>query len=272
MTSKVFRAILATLLASGMSAPALAHEFWIQPTQYQVAAGGDVVADIRVGQDFKGVAYSYIPPNFARFDLVMGDTVLPVEGRAGDRPALQMAAPGDGLVIVVHQTKVYKLVYTDFDKFSDFVTHKDAAWALDRFEERGLDPGNVRENYTRFGKSLIAVGAGDGVDREVGLLTEIVAEANPYTDDLSGGLPVRVLFEGTPRAAAQVELFARLPDGTVEVTTHETDADGRAVLPASPGVEYLADAVVIRELDAELATDPTWESLWASLTYKIPAE
>ena len=267
-----FRAACAGLVLTALAPPVLAHEFWIDPVRYEVPAGEPLVADIRVGEAFEGAAYSFLPPNFKRFDIVMGDTVQSVDGRPGDRPALQMAAPGEGLAIVVHQTKDYTLVYDSFEKFEGFVTHKDAAWALDRFTERGLDPENVRELYTRYGKSLIAVGAGTGADRDVGLLTEIVAEANPYTDDLSAGLAVRVLYEGAPRADAQVELFARAPDGTVSVTTHQTDAEGRAVLPAIPGTEYLADAVVIREAEATLETDPTWESLWASLTYKVPAE
>ncbi|SIS81903.1 Uncharacterized conserved protein, contains GH25 family domain [Roseivivax lentus] len=272
MIARPLRRAALALAAACLAVPAASHEFWIDPTVYQVPDGSDLIADIRVGEAFDGAAYSYIPPNFTRFDLVMGDRAIEVPGRAGDRPALQMEAPGAGLAIVVHQTKAYNLVYDSYEKFENFVTHKDAAWALERFAERGLDPENVRESYTRYGKSLIAVGDGAGSDREVGLLTEIVALANPYTDDLSAGLPVRVLYEGTPRADAQVELFARAPDGTVSVSLHKTDEAGVATLPVAPGTEYLADAVVIRELEAEMMSDPTWESLWASLTYLVPAQ
>lgn len=272
MFARSFRRAALAIGASLVALPATAHEFWIEPLAYSVPEGSMLIADIRVGENFEGAAYSYIPPNFTRFDIVMGDAVTEVEGRAGDRPALNMPTPEEGLAIVVHQTKAYKLKYDSYAKFESFVTHKDAAWAVERFEERGLDPENVRESYTRYGKSLIAVGDGAGSDREVGLLTEIVALANPYTDPLEDGLPVRVLYDGAPRAEAQIELFARAPDGGVEITTHRTDADGVAVLPAAPGTEYLADAVVIREMEAEATTDPAWESLWASLTYRIPTE
>ena len=35
--------------------------------------------------------------------------------------------------------------------------------------------------------------------------------------------------------------------------------------------EYLVDAVMIQPLDSEdLATQPVWESLWASLTFHTP--
>lgn len=250
--------------------PASSHEFWISPKSYTVPAGGQLLADIRVGQSFEGPAYPFIPQRFKRFDLVMGDAVVPVEGLTGDRPALGMAAPGVGLVTVVHQTSDSNLTYTDASKFEDFVTHKDFAWALDANKERGIPETGFRERYSRYGKSLIAVGDGAGNDREVGLETEIVALANPYNDDLSGGMPVRVLYQGTPRADTQVEVFSRAPDGTVTDSFHRTDAKGVAVIPVEAGFEYLVDSVVMRPLEQVNETDPVWESLWASLTFKTP--
>lgn len=246
-----------------------AHEFWISPEAYTVSPDDAVVAHLRVGEEFKGSSYAYIPPNFVRFDVVMGDKVIPVPGRAGDRPAMNMALEDEGLAVIVHQTRAYDLTYTDFEKFVNFTKHKDFTWALDRLEERGLGDEKVRESYTRFGKSLVGVGNGQGADREVGLEIEIVAEANPYTDDLSGGFPVRVLYQGKPRANEQVELFAR-SGGEVVVTTYRTDGSGRVVLPVSAGVEYLVDSVLLRELEVQAEGDAAWESLWASLTFRVP--
>ena len=250
--------------------PALAHEFWISPQTYTVPAGGQLVADIRVGQSFAGPAYAFIPQRFERFDLVMGDKVIPVEGRIGDRPALNMTAPAEGLVSVVHQTGDNLITWDKSGMFESFVEHKDFAWALDENKQRGIPETGFAERYSRYGKSLIAVGSGAGQDREVGLETEIVALANPYTDDISGGLPVLVLYQGEPRADTQVEVFAKAADGTVEDIFYRTDAKGEAVIPVSPGFEYLVDAVVIRPLKQKVQTDPVWETLWASLTFKAP--
>jgi len=260
---------LAALIAfTGL--PALAHEFWISPQTYTVQPGDQLVADIRVGQTFKGGAYSYIPGNIVRFDLVMGDDVIPVEGRIGDRPALGMTAPAEGLVTVVHQTTDSFLTYKEAEKFVQFVEHKDFDGVLEEHKARGLPEVGFRERYSRFGKSLIAVGDGAGADRAVGMETEIVALANPYTDDLSGGMPVRVLYQGQPRVDVQVEVYARDGALPVEVTTYRTDARGEAVIPVEPGIEYLFDAVVMRPLEPQAEDDPVWESLWASLTFMVP--
>lgn len=260
--------LFAALTLSSLPAPA--HEFWISPETYTVEPEGQIVAHIRVGQNFKGGAYSYIPQNFVRFDMVAGDRVIPVEGRIGDRPALSMTAPAEGLVTLVHQTTDYFLTYSDADTFVNFVTSKDFDGVLAEHKARGLPEAGFRERYSRFAKSLIAVGDGDGADREVGLLTEIVALANPYTDDPSAGLPVQVLYQGAPRPGVQVDVFARGADDAVTLTKYRTDDAGLAVISVQPETDYLVDSVVMRPLEPEAENDPVWESLWASLTFRVP--
>ena len=251
--------------------PATAHEFWISPEDYTVTSPEQLLANIRVGQNFKGSAYSYIPANVVRFELVMNGKAVMVEGRVGDRPALHVDAPAEGLVTVVHQTSDSFLTYTEAEKFVNFVTHKDFDGVLEEHKARGLPETGFRERYSRYAKSLIAVGTGEGADSNVGLLTEIVALGNPYVDDMSGGLPVQVLYENTPRANTQVEIYDRPPEGDVIVSTVRTDGDGKAMIPVAPGHEYLVDAVVMRALDPVADNDPVWESLWASLTFMVPA-
>ncbi|MDJ0824805.1 MAG: DUF4198 domain-containing protein [Rhodobacter sp.] len=264
--------IICFALCALLALPGRAHEFWISPQTYTVAPEAQILADIRVGQTFKGSAYSFIPQQFKRFDLVQGDRVIPVTGRIGDRPALAMDAPGDGLVTVVHQTSDFFLTYREAEKFLNFITEKDFAWVLADHEARGLPDAGFRERYSRYAKSLIAVGSGAGADQEVGLLTEIIALANPFTDDLSDGLPVQVLYQGAARADVQVEVFARVPDGAVTVMQTRTDSEGYAMIPVEAGSEYLVDAVVMRPLDPVAESDPVWESLWASLTFQVPSD
>jgi len=249
-----------------------AHEFWISPKEYMIAPQDQLVADIRVGTSFGGSAYSFLPVKFVRFDLVMDGKITPVEGQLGDRPALNMSVAEEGLLVVVHQTTDYPLTYSDASKFESFVTNKDFRWVLAEHAARGLPETGFREFYSRYGKSLIAVGNGAGRDAAVGMETEIVALANPYVDDVSGGMPVEVLYQGKPRSDTQVEIFAKAPDGEVTGTKLRTDAQGHVTIPVSAGHEYLVDAVVMRALEPETENDPVWESLWASLTFKVPAE
>ena len=103
-----------------------------------------------------------------------------------------------------------------------------------------------------------------------GLRTEFVALANPFTDDLAQGMPMRLLLDGTPRPDAQVELWARAPDGTVAISYHRTDAEGIVVLPVRAGHVYMADAVTLEAVEPVGDGDPEWLSLWANLTFAVP--
>lgn len=264
------RILLPALLALAVL-PARAHEFWIDPEVYQVAPGEPVVAQLRVGSEFKGSVQSYFPQRFARFEVRMGETIVPVEGRIGDIPAMDMVLPEEGLAVIVHETKGDSLKYRTRDLFEGFVAHKDLGDVLERHEARGLPVLDFREAYTRYAKALVAVGDGEGSDAQVGLKTEIVALANPYTDDLSDGFPVQVFYQGEPRRDAQVELFARDAQDEVSIDYYRTDDEGIAVLPVEPGVEYLVDAVLMEDTgNDDPEAGPVWHSAWASLTFRTP--
>ncbi len=255
---------LLTLLICGLVSSASAHEFWISPVTYTVSPDEDIVADIRIGQEFNGAAYAFIPSTFARFDVIRNGETTPVAGQLGDRPALTTTA-GDGLAILVHETTPERLTYANWEKFQTFVDHKDLAVTQDIHRQRGLPEEKFVERYVRYAKSLVAVGSGAGNDIETGMRTEIVALANPYTDDLADGLRVQVLRQGQPRVDAQVEVFAKRDDA-VTVTLTRTDADGIAVIPMTPNTEYLLDAVFLEPT----AGDAVWQSSWASLTFQTP--
>ncbi|MAM62066.1 DUF4198 domain-containing protein [Maritimibacter sp. UBA3975] len=264
-----FTALLLACLC--LARAAVAHEFWISPQAYEVEPGEPIVADLRVGQDFEGSRQTYFPDRFARFEVKMGETVQTVEGRLGDMPAMTFAAPDEGLAVIVHETKGDSLKYKTRDLFEDFVAHKDLGDVLARHADRGLPELDFREAYTRYAKSLVAVGNGEGADAPVGLKTEIVALANPYTDDLSGGLPVRVLYDGAPRIDAQVEVFARDTEGTVTQSFYRTDDAGEATIPVASGTEYMVDAVVMEDTgNDDPEAGPAWHSAWANLTFRMP--
>lgn len=266
--------ILAALFTLAFSTGvAQSHEFWIDPVEFIVKEGNAIVADLRVGQAFDGNAYSYLPRNFTRFEMVNGPDVKPVAGRAGDRPALNLDAPATGLSVVVHATTDSRLVYQEFEKFEAFVTHKDALWTIADHSARGLPDSGFSEVYSRYAKSLVAVGDGVGSDRKVGLETELVALTNPYTDDMSGGMSVALYYQGAPRADAQIEVFEKAASGDVTVSTVRTDAVGVATVPVRPGHRYMLDSVVLRapQIAEPKEKDPVWESLWANLTFAVPA-
>lgn len=193
--------------------------------------------------------------------------------RSGDSPALDVTAPvGDSLVVVAHETAPSRLTYKAWEKFLKFAAHKDFPNAATDHIAAGWSQDRFRESYTRHAKALIAVGSGSGADRAVGMATEFVALTNPYEASFANEMLVQLLLAGKPRPDAQVEVFARSPDGAVSVTLHRTGPDGIASIPVKRDHEYLFDAVTLRPFADYDGTEnsPVWETLWAALTFKVP--
>lgn len=250
------------------AASATAHEFWIEPEAYQVPATGKIVARLKNGEAFEGVSLGYFDRRITRFDVVVGDDITPVESRLGDNPALDIAAPDEGLVVVVHETTPSLLTYKDWAKFQKFADHKAFDDMAARHAANGFPEPPFKERYTRHAKSLIAVGDGAGADRALGLKTEFVALTNPYASGFDGTMQVQVTLDAKARAKAQVEVFDRAPDDSVTVTLHRTDADGIAAIPVTPGHEYLFDAVSIVPITD--SDEAVWDTYWAALTFAVP--
>lgn len=227
-----------------------------------------MIADLRNGQNFSGANQVYFARRTRRFNVTQGAQTSAYQGRMGDLPAFQLDQANQGLLIITHETAPETLTYETWEKFQTFVDHKGFTNIAQRHQDRNLPDQGFAETYTRHAKSLIGVGDGTGSDSLQGLETEFVALANPYTDDLSLGMPVQVFYQGEPRFPAQIEVFERGPDGEVLVFLQSTDSQGRALIPVKSGHTYLLDAVVLRP--APESEDPVWESLWATLTFATP--
>lgn len=254
--------------------PGLAHEFWISPAMYRWPAGETVLADLRVGEGFRGGPQGFLPARFERFEILTSEGPVTVGGHAGDIPALSVSDLPEGLAVIVHQTTAGNTTWHAWESFAAFAEHKGLGDVAEMHSERGLDRARVREDYVRFAKSLVAVGHGEGEDTVVGLRAELVALANPYTDDLAGALPVQLWFDGAPLPMARVEVHVRPSEGDTGQTTssvYQTDSNGIVVLPVDPGMEYLVSAVTMEAVETQGRADaPQWRTLWASLTFEVP--
>ncbi|WP_322888984.1 MULTISPECIES: DUF4198 domain-containing protein [unclassified Yoonia] len=254
------------------AAPAAAHEFWIAPLAYQVPSDSRLQANLVNGEDFAGVTVPYLPRGIVNAVQFSGDLSAGITGRPGDTPALQMDALGDGLAVLAYQSAPANLDYADWDAFQSFVDHKDLGDVRALHDARGLPDAGFTETYARYSKSLVSVGSGAGADRRVGLETELVALDNPYTVDPAADFAVQLFYRNDPRADAQIEVFAKSPDGTVTTTYIRTDTDGIARFAVLPAHEYMLDAVLIREPSPALqeTTGAVWQTLWANLTFAVP--
>lgn len=268
----VFRLSVYVLLA--IPPGAAAHEFWIEPSRFELAVASKLVADIRVGQYFKGNSGVFIPEKFVSFSLIDPGGARPVTGRLGDLPAVNMPTVREGLHVLAYHSTPESITYSDFGKFEDFAHKEGLDWVLDDHLRRGLAKTGITEAYTRYAKSLIQVGDGAGGDRALGMPLELVAETNPYTDASNTDIVVRLLWHGEGLPDGQISIFYKRESCKTVRTVLHTDAEGRAGIPRRDGGRFLLNSVHMIEPSAGTLqrVDAAWESLWASLTYELPLQ
>ena len=266
------RLLLACCTAFLASGPALCHEFWIEPEIFQADPGVTFSANFKNGQNFQGTEFAWFDSRVLRSERHLNGTMTPNTGRAGDVPALTLSAPAPGLMVILHETTQSVVTYRDWDTFATFILEKGLGDARALHDARALPAPPFKEGYTRLVKSLVAVADGHGKDSHKGMEFELVALANPYTDPLDTGLPVQLIYRDAPHPNAQLDIFARAPDGTVTNMHLRTDSDGRVHVPLQYGHDYLLNAVVLRppETDRTQDSEIVWETLWASLTFSRP--
>lgn len=261
------------LVFAGLPGMVASHEMWIEPVKYAVAVGDNIYAHEKVGQHFKGNEYAYLSTSYKSLNISVGDETRPVKSRLGDIPAVKEKAKKEGLHVLSAITSGSKITYESWDKFESFIKEKGLDWVIGRHKERGLPQKDFTESYRRYPKSLIKVGLGKGNDREFGLPLEWVAETNPYisTEDIK----LRLLWQGKPYVNAQVDVFNRVKSKNASIELIEshlmTDDEGRVIIPRAQGGEFLINAVRMLEPSVNEKTQKgiVWESLWASLTYKL---
>lgn len=259
--------LLAGLLLVTVAPIAQAHEFWVEPARFTIMPGDVLEADIRVGEDMKGEPMLYLPQRIERFELRLGDRMLPTDSRTGDRPAFKASLDEAGLLVLAYVSTESRLTYSEPEKFDRFLRYEGIEWVRAEHERRGLPAWGFSEAYQRFAKSLVKVGAGTGEDRPLGLALELVLETNPYTDR-QRDIVARLLWRGQPLPTAQVNVFRR-HDGDISRTPYRTDDEGRIRIPrdGAPGT-YLLNAVHMIE-PASNDQGIVWKSLWASTTFEL---
>ena len=269
---KIFAVLIFVVVGFTHIKPISAHEFWIEPLKFSLDQGDEIAAHNRIGQMLKGDVDPYYKSSFVRFSITDAEETRAVEGRLGDRPALKMTPKRNGLHIVAYQSTVLGLTYRKAEKFARFVNTEGFPDVLKAHAARGLPEKDFREAYTRFGKSLVAVGDGAGEDRPLGLRVEVIALTNPYTE--SGPVTVQVLYENAPLHDVQMSIFRRDAAGEITRETLRTDREGRATIPRKNAEMTLLSAVHMIEPDADLTERKgvVWHSLWGSLTYGAAAK
>jgi uncharacterized GH25 family protein len=261
------RAVAALAVAGALvTAPTLAHDFWIEPSSFHPPAGSELAVSLRVGEHFRGDPVPRADARIVKFVLSSASGETPIGGLPATDPAGLVNVTSPGISIIGYRSQ-RSAITLEAEKFEKYLADEGLDEVLKTRRARGEQGKAGSEVYSRCAKSLIAAdGTGEsGFDRALGFTAEIVAESNPLKLHAGETMRVRVLHEGKPLAGTLVKAIAlEDPDNTL---TARSGKDGRAALRLPRKGVWLVKTVHMVPAPKETGAD--WESLWASLTFEL---
>lgn len=249
------------------ASPAVAHDFWIQPRQFQVRPDEPLPFTFQVG-------HGKSRDRWGNNQRIVALTDFFGSAKSDRRGDLRNAGPADlvaafrpaGLHILAMQTN-HAFSELPAARFNDYLK-EEGLTSIIAFRQRAGSTGAAgRERYSRRAKTLIQVGAVTPSNqalatRPIGLKLEIVADRSPYALDASRMLPVHVLYRGRRLPNATVKL-TRLGDDERPFATTITDRTGRASFRVPANGAWLLNVVWAEPVrgDAKIDFDTTFSSM-----------
>ena len=256
----------------------IAHDFWLQPTEYWISPDAITSITLQVGHGpFR--QRSPIPARrITRFEAIAprGAVVDLRErlrlGGATEDGDFQLRNPGTHVLVL--QTDDRAQTHLPSIRFNDYLKVEGLTPALEQRARLHRMDADGSERYSRSAKSLVQVGpAGGGsqgqVTKPVGLPLEIVPEASPYDEPRSATLPIRVIYAGHPLAGATVKL-TNLKNDASPFEVHLTDRDGRASFMMPSSGPWLLNVIWTKALPLSEETD--FETVFSSLSFGFPSD
>lgn len=267
------RLTCASMILCAAASPLAAHDFWMQPTRFQLAAGDAVEANFLVGHGQFRERWQNNDRIVQLKDFFAGGSsdLRPSLRNAGGADLVARIAPNGLHVLGMQSDPAYSTLPAV--RFNDYAKVEGLTLINAFRKQRGLENKDGRERYSRRAKSLVQVGpvaAGDLrlATRPIGLKLEIVPERNPYALDASRRLPVHVLYKGRKLAGATVKL-TNLANDAVPVATALTDRQGRVSFRVPATGNWLINVVWGEPISGDSKVD--FDTTFSSLTFGYPA-
>jgi uncharacterized GH25 family protein len=267
--SKV-RAALLLLIGLGIARASHAHEFWVQPGEFEIAPGAVLSVALQVG-DADMRQPSPIPLHrITRFDAI-GPSGEAFDVRASFAATAKrdvvLDAPGTYVLALATDNRAYSR--QSAQRFNVYLETEGLTPALEHRARTQQTHVDGFERYSRAAKSIVLVGepsvqSQPHVTKPMGLPLEIVPVVNPYGEPRPTSFPVRVVYDGHTLAGALVKLM-NLEQDLVPVQARRSDTMGLATFSMPQTGSWLVSVVWTKRLDSSSEAD--FETIFASLTF-----
>ncbi len=261
-----WRSLLAVAAAACLGAANVgAHDFWLVPDVFAVAASGEIVVKGQTSSAFP-TTLSAVTPDRITHARAIG---------AVEDERIDALSTLDNSLILRHRPKVpgqkviavavgWRHVKETAESFRKYLVAEGAADALARYDRSGQLPrSDIVRRYAKYGKTVVDVGDGPrAFERVAGHPLEFIPLADPAGE---GQLQMRLIFQGRPLAGARVHagMAPRHGKPAKDVTLVTSDA-GIISVPSGAG---LWNVRTIHVVPASAGADAQWDVHWATFVY-----
>ncbi|MBL0158617.1 MAG: DUF4198 domain-containing protein [Bryobacterales bacterium] len=244
------------------------HDLYLKPAKCVTAPGETVRVEYHSGDAFpvsqNPVVLSRLKD--ARRISATGDAAF--TGIHDESKTLTVAgftAPAKGHFWLLSRTEP-NFIELDARKFEEYLEHEGLKYVSEWRKKNGESDRAGKEIYSKYVKSLLVTGAGDGwFNHAAGLAIEFVPLDDPYAAKPGAAIRVQLLFRGKPAAGHEVELQTVAAGKADRKILGNTDAQGVVRVPLAPGGFHKLHAIVMERRADRTKAD--WESWWATLTF-----
>lgn len=263
---------LATLLLAISAGAADAHDFWLQPVQWNPGHGAPLEVTLQVGH---GPDRQRSPIRASR--ILLMETVAP-DGSSRDlHSGLHLGNPSSDLTVsedvppamIVLSTDVIAQSHLSAQLFNQHLREEGLAEAIAWRAEHQLSQLEGSENYGRVAKMLLPGASTPATARQpLGLELEIVPLADPYADG-SEQFPVRVFARSKPLGGVTVKLYELARD-SAPATTCVTGVDGSCSFRFERRGSWLVN--VVRSVANPPGSPTDFRTIFSSLSFGFDSE
>ncbi|MEX2154208.1 MAG: DUF4198 domain-containing protein, partial [Gemmatimonadaceae bacterium] len=273
---------MAAFVAVFSSVGALAaHDFWLVPNAFQVAAGDTVAVLGQTSSRFPTTESAVATDRVAEARIIGAASDVRISDLSIHGKSLRLRArPSVAGQYVVTATLHWRSMRESAESFRRYLRLEGAPAALERIDRERLLSGrdSVTRRYAKYAKTLIQVGDGGGrtYSRIAGHPLEFVPDRDPAALRAGDTLPVRLLFQSRPLAGLRVHASAvewtgdaipEHPRETAKDAAFVTDANGAIRVPITSAGLWNVRTIQIAQSSSGSGAD--WDAHWATLVFLI---
>lgn len=270
------RSVLASLLALALASTASAHDFWLQPENFNPAGEGAIEVTAKVGHSDDISEWPADPARIIAFRAIGSSGIEDIQSVLDRRKSQGRfdvpGIPAGFHILAIESTPAVSVL--EAEKFNKYVEDEGLQPIAFHRLQNGLSGSSGREIYSRRAKSIVAVGDVASADdahltRPIGLTLEITPLSNPARLPVGSDLILEVRYRGIPLPGATLHIV-NLNPSIGDVDTVITRPDGRATVSGIVAGEWMFQTV----WSAPVSGDPRgdYDTIFSSLSFAVTGD